>query len=71
MALTILNIEGMTCDHCVHTVQQALSSVPGVQKAEVDLAQKKASVTTQDDLNLPAAIKAVEEEGYHASLSSQ
>jgi len=62
----ILTIEGMTCNHCVQTVQRALSAVPGVQKAEVDLAQQKAFIEFEDPLDLPAAIKAVEEEGYKA-----
>ncbi|MDH3969085.1 MAG: cation transporter, partial [Rhodospirillales bacterium] len=33
-----LKVEGMTCQHCVKAVREALSSVPGVdQVAEVDL----------------------------------
>ncbi|HJT25315.1 MAG TPA: cation transporter [bacterium] len=63
---TILKIEGMTCNHCVQHVQQALSSVPGVQKVEVDLAQKQAVVQSGGPLDLNAAVKAVEEEGYKA-----
>jgi copper chaperone len=64
MPTTILKIEGMTCNHCVHSVQQALSSIPGVQKAEVSLAQKQALVESEGLLDLSAAMKAVEEEGY-------
>jgi copper chaperone CopZ len=69
MATTTLKIEGMTCDHCAHTVEKALSSVPGVNKAEVSLAQKQAVVTSEGALDFPAAARAVEEEGYqiHAS----
>lgn len=40
-----LNVEGMTCTHCVMAVQKALKGVPGVVDAEVDLAHKKATVT--------------------------
>lgn len=69
MPITTLRIEGMTCDHCVHTVQQALASVPGVQSAEVSLDQKKAVVQTQEPLNLSAVMRAVEDEGYKASLA--
>ena len=67
MTQTTLNIEGMTCNHCAMTVQKALSSVPGVQKAEVSLPSKKAVVTTEGPLDLPAVVRAVEEEGYKAS----
>lgn len=69
MTQTTLNIEGMTCNHCAMTVQKALSSVPGVQKAEVSLPAKKAVVTTEGPLDLPAAVRVVEEEGYKASLA--
>jgi copper chaperone len=61
---TTLKIEGMTCDHCVQHVHEALSSVPGVKSAQVSLAQKQAVVESEGPLDLKAAVKAVEEEGY-------
>jgi copper chaperone len=67
MTETLLQIEGMTCDHCVHAVQKALSSVQGVKKAEVSLAHQQAVVQSEGPLDLPAAIQAVEEEGYKAN----
>ena len=39
-----LPIEGMTCAACVGHVENALSSVPGVSKASVNLATERASV---------------------------
>ncbi len=68
MLAATLKIEGMTCDHCVHSVQQALSSLPGVIRARVSLAQKEALVESEGPLDLSAAIKAVEEEGYQAHV---
>lgn len=32
-----LEIEGMTCGHCVSTVDQAIRSVSGVHEAEVEI----------------------------------
>ena len=61
---TNLKIEGMSCNNCVQHVQHALSTVPGVKKAEVSLAQKQAVVQSEGPLDLAAAVKAVEEEGY-------
>ena len=66
MPTTTLKIEGMTCNNCAHHVQQALSTVPGVGKADVSLAQKQAVVESEGPLDLSAAVKAVEEEGYRA-----
>jgi Cu+-exporting ATPase len=39
-----LPIQGMTCASCVNRVQEALSRVPGVLQADVNLATEKASV---------------------------
>ncbi len=65
--MTKLEISGMTCDHCQHAVTSALTSVEGVQRARVDLAEGTAEV----EGNAPSAalIAAVENEGYQASLS--
>ncbi len=62
---TSLNIGGMTCAACVYHVERALTGVPGVSKASVNLGVEKAAVefspglTTMDDLR-----RAVEEAGY-------
>ena len=39
-----LSVDGMTCGHCVGTVQKALEGVGGVRRAEVDLASGVARV---------------------------
>ncbi|WP_297296295.1 heavy metal translocating P-type ATPase [uncultured Methylovirgula sp.] len=62
-----LKIEGMTCASCVSHVEKALSRVPGVESANVNLARETARVVvtpgsaTVDDLT-----KAVERAGYSA-----
>jgi copper chaperone len=45
VADTVIRVEGMTCEHCVKTVTQALLALPGVESAKVDLARGTASVT--------------------------
>ncbi len=69
MTTTTLKIQGMTCDHCVHVVQQVLSLLPGVKGAQVSLSQKQALVESEVPLDLSAAIQALEEEGYQAHVS--
>ena len=67
MATTIeLDITGMTCDHCVNSVTNALKEVPGVSDAVVSLEDKQATVTA-DSVDVQALIAAVEEEGYTAA----
>lgn len=54
-----LSITGMTCSGCVKAVTRALSQIPGVRKAEVDLAGGRAVVegTARSD-DLVAAVAA-------------
>lgn len=64
---TQLKIEGMSCNHCVLSVREALESVPGVEKASVDLAAGTAVVDHGDTVSSSQLTKAVEEEGYRAT----
>lgn len=61
-----LNITGMTCGHCVKSVKQALTDVPGVTSAEVDLQARRATVEGTADVG--ALVAAVQEEGYEARV---
>lgn len=61
-----LQITGMTCGHCVAAVTKALKSVPGTQDVQVDLASGYATV--QSSAGPEALVKAVEEEGYGATV---
>ena len=68
MAETIeLTITGMTCDHCVRAVTEAIAATPGVTAAEVDLAGGSAMVTGEG-LDPEALVAAIGEEGYGAAL---
>jgi copper chaperone CopZ len=70
MNQTVLWIEGMTCGHCVQSVQKALFSLPGVQFAEVHLSDKKALLRHSGGFEPVSAIQAVEQAGYKAGLIS-
>ncbi|RID90197.1 copper-translocating P-type ATPase [Gemmobacter lutimaris] len=59
-------IEGMTCASCVARVERALTAVPGVQSANVNLATERATVTGTADAALLQ--NAVETVGYGARL---
>lgn len=63
-----LNITGMTCQHCVKAVNEALSEVPGVNKVvEVNLERGEASVEGSPDV--AKLLAAIEEEGYEAQVA--
>ena len=44
MASQTLNVEGMTCDHCVQTIKGTVNSLVGVHRVEVDLENKQVAV---------------------------
>jgi len=57
-----LQVTGMTCQHCVKRVREALLNVDGVTGADVDLDSGKADVL--GDADRTALIAAVEAVGY-------
>ena len=63
---TVLQIEGMSCDHCVKQVKEALEAVAGVKSAKVSLKDKSAKVEHTGNVEFAALKSAVEEAGYSA-----
>jgi copper ion binding protein len=61
---TTLKIDGMSCDHCVKHVKDALEGVAGVQSAAVNLKKNSAEVKHGDAVSLDALKAAVVEAGY-------
>ena len=60
-----LLISGMTCAGCVRTIEQAVETLPGVARADVNLATGTASVEYDPRaVNVEAIRKAVDEAGY-------
>lgn len=62
-----LNIDGMTCGHCVSSVTEELSAVPGVNNVEVALSAggtSTATITTDTAVETSVLEAAVAEAGY-------
>ena len=57
-----LQIEGMSCGHCLSAVRQALAAVPGVRVATVQLG--RAEVEVPDEAGSDLLVSAVEGAGY-------
>ncbi|MGI5922222.1 MAG: heavy metal translocating P-type ATPase [Syntrophomonadaceae bacterium] len=61
----VLNVEGMACNHCVHSVKTSVSSLSGVSKVDVDLAGKKVTVVyDKDKVQLKDIKDTIESAGY-------
>jgi copper chaperone len=67
-----LKVTGMSCGHCVRAVTDALQSVHGVSRAQVELANGRATVEYDEAVATPAQlVGAVMEEGYVAEEAAE
>ena len=67
MTSKVINVAGMSCDHCKMAVTKAVSSLAGVSSVEVNLENNTAAVEFDESILLPDAIKqAIEAQGYDA-----
>lgn len=65
MERSVLNVEGMSCSHCVNAVTKAVGDLDGVVNVDVKLEEK--TVTVEYDagkVSLGSIKEAIEEEGY-------
>jgi copper chaperone len=63
-ATSTFTVKGMTCSHCVQSVTQELSALPGVTDVQVDLASGGVTVASDAPLSDEAVRAAVDEAGY-------
>jgi Cu+-exporting ATPase len=68
---SIFPVGGMTCASCVARVEEALSSVPGVISANVNLASEKATVEYLEGTAVADMRRAVKDAGYELGPEAQ
>jgi len=60
-----LNVQGMSCQHCVHAVKTSVSALDGVDSVEVSLEKKLVTVGFDPTrTTLQSITTAIEDEGY-------
>ncbi len=64
MSTETYTVTGMTCGHCVSSVTEEVTELPGVTDVQIDLASGRLTVTADQPLGEPAVRTAVEEAGY-------
>ncbi len=64
MTQTQLIVTGMTCDHCVRHVTDAISKVAGVHSVNVKLSEGIAVIESDTSLDLQSVKDAVVAAGY-------
>jgi copper chaperone len=57
-------VKGMTCAHCVRSVTEEVSEVPGVTAVDVDLASGRLTISSERPVDDGAVRAAVAEAGY-------
>ena len=62
-----LAITGMTCDHCVRSVTNAVQDIAGVDEAKVSL-ESNSAVIKGEAFDIQKILEAIEEEGYEATV---
>ena len=67
MSTSTYTVAGMTCGHCVASVTEEVSQVPGVTEVKVDLATGGLTVSGEAPVDDAAVRAAVEEAGYEVT----
>lgn len=63
---TTITVEGMSCEHCEQTIEEALQGISGVSDARADHDSERATIEGAPDSD--AIVRAVEDAGYDASM---
>ena len=64
MTTTTYTVKGMTCGHCVSSVTEEVTEIPGVTGVEVDLATGRVTIGSDGPVDDAAVTAAVKEAGY-------
>ncbi len=64
MSTSTYTVQGMTCEHCVRSVTEEVSEVPGVTAVDVELASGRVTVSADQPVDDAAVHAAVVEAGY-------
>lgn len=61
----VLNVEGMSCQHCVNSITKAVGELKGVGRVTVDLKGKTVSVEYDPgQVGLDKVKEVIEDQGY-------
>uniref|UniRef100_A0A8C3RU15 P-type Cu(+) transporter n=1 Tax=Chelydra serpentina TaxID=8475 RepID=A0A8C3RU15_CHESE len=70
--VTVVNIEGMTCNSCVQSIEGVISRKPGVKSICVSLVNHNGTIKYDPLLTCPEDLRsAIEDMGFDASLSGE
>ncbi|MEC9488897.1 MAG: copper ion binding protein [Halanaerobium sp.] len=66
MVTAVFEVDGMSCEHCVMTITDALMELEGVEDVDVELDSEEEVTVTYDDEEVDEEdlVEAIEDAGY-------
>lgn len=65
MKQVTLNVAGMSCNHCVNSIEGNLGQMSGVESVKVHLADGKVDVTfDSNEISMTEIVNGIEDQGY-------
>lgn len=69
MKSILLKVNGMSCQHCVNAIHDAVAQIVGVKKVKIDLKAKLVEVEYDSSFtNELLIIECIEEQGFDVEL---
>lgn len=60
-----IKVKGMSCDHCVKTIEENVGTLNGVERLLVDLEEENVVIEfNEESVSLNQLKEAIEEQGY-------
>ncbi|MEK3936277.1 copper chaperone CopZ [Sporosarcina sp. FSL W7-1349] len=63
----VLKVEGMSCNHCVNSIETSVGGLNGVSAVKVDLANNEVTVEFDNDATLQQVKETIEDQGYEVA----
>lgn len=63
----VLKVEGMSCGHCVNSIESSVGKLEGVTSVKVDLANNEVTVEFYNEKTLNQIKEKIEDQGYEVA----
>ncbi|GEN84440.1 copper chaperone CopZ [Sporosarcina luteola] len=63
----LLKVEGMSCGHCVNSIESSVGELTGVSSVKVDLANNEVTVEFDNEETLKQIKETIEDQGYEVA----
>ncbi|BAQ09574.1 copper ion binding protein [Bacillus sp. OxB-1] len=63
----VLKVEGMSCNHCVNSIETSVGGLNGVSAVKVDLTNNEVTVEFDNDATLQQVKETIEDQGYEVA----